>query len=77
MAVYFQYLTLGALGSGSALSVLFGALFKKFSLFLYTPRIAELHSMQHSVQQNNSVFGNTNLLRSNNLRLYPDYYFAV
>jgi hypothetical protein len=68
MAVYFQYLTLGALGSGHALYVLFGALFKKFSLFLYTPRIVELHSMQRPVQQNKSVFGNTNFLGYNNPR---------
>jgi hypothetical protein len=39
MAVYFQNLTLGALSSRSALSVLVGALFKKFGIFLNTPRI--------------------------------------
>ena len=38
MAVCCQNLTLGALSSRSALSVLVGALFKKFSLFLNTPR---------------------------------------
>jgi hypothetical protein len=32
-----QILTLGALNSGSAFSVLVGALFKKFGLFLNTP----------------------------------------
>jgi hypothetical protein len=36
MAVCFQNLTLGALSSRSALSVLVGALFKKFGLFLNT-----------------------------------------
>jgi len=34
MAVYFQDLTLVALSSCGALSMLVGALFKKFSLFL-------------------------------------------
>jgi hypothetical protein len=34
MAVCFQYLTLGALSSRSALSVLVGALFKQFGLLL-------------------------------------------
>ena len=38
MAVCCQNLTLGALSSPSALSMLFGALFKKFCLFLNTPR---------------------------------------
>ena len=38
MAVCSQNLTLGALISRSALSVLVGALFKKFGLFLNTPR---------------------------------------
>jgi len=38
MAVCCQNLTLGALSSRSALSVLVGALFKKFGLFLNTPR---------------------------------------
>jgi len=38
MAVCCQILTLGALISRSALSFLFGALFKKFGLFLNTPR---------------------------------------
>jgi hypothetical protein len=40
MAVCFQNLTLGALSSRSALSVLVGVLFKKFGLFLNTPRTA-------------------------------------
>jgi hypothetical protein len=35
-----QNLTLGALSSRSALSVLVGALFKKFGLFLNMPRIS-------------------------------------
>jgi hypothetical protein len=39
MAVCYQNLTLGALNSRSALSVLVDALFKKFSLFLNTPLI--------------------------------------
>ena len=38
IAIYCQNLTLGALSSCSALSVLFGALFKKSRLFLNTPR---------------------------------------
>jgi hypothetical protein len=38
MAVCCQNLTLGALTSRSALPVLAGALFKKFGLFLNTPR---------------------------------------
>jgi hypothetical protein len=39
MAVCYKNLTLGALSSRSALSVLVGALFKKFGLFLNTPLI--------------------------------------
>jgi hypothetical protein len=39
MAVCCQNLTLGAFSSRSALSVLVGALFKKFSLFLNMPCI--------------------------------------
>jgi len=39
MAVCCQNLTLGALSSRSALSMLVGALFKKFDLFLNRPRI--------------------------------------
>jgi len=39
MAVCCQNLTLGALSSRSTLSVLVGALFKKFGLFLNTPRM--------------------------------------
>jgi len=38
IAVCCQNLTLGALSSRSAPSMLVGALFKKFSLFLNTPR---------------------------------------
>jgi hypothetical protein len=41
-AICCQNLTLGALSSRSALSVLVGALFKKFGLFLNTPRISGL-----------------------------------
>jgi hypothetical protein len=43
MVVCFQNLTLGALSSRSALSLLAGALFKKFSLFLNTPRILSVY----------------------------------
>jgi len=39
MAVCYQNLTLGALSSRSALSLLIGALFRKFGLFLNNPRI--------------------------------------
>jgi hypothetical protein len=39
MAVCFQNLTIGALNSRSALSLLVGALFKKVGLFWNTPRI--------------------------------------
>jgi hypothetical protein len=39
MAVCGQHLTLGALSSRRALSMLVGALFKKFGLFFNTPRI--------------------------------------
>jgi hypothetical protein len=42
MAVCCQTLTLGALSSCSALSMLVGALFKKISLFLNTPRVYKL-----------------------------------
>ena len=42
MAVYWQNLTLGALSNHSALSLLVGALFKKFGPFLNTPRILVL-----------------------------------
>jgi hypothetical protein len=40
MTVCFQNLTPGALSSRSALSVVVGALFKKFGLFVNTPCIA-------------------------------------
>ena len=39
MAVCCQNLTLGTFSSRSALSMLFGALFKKFRLYLNTPRM--------------------------------------
>ena len=39
MEVYCQTLTLGVLSSRSVLSVLVGALFKNFGLFLNTPPI--------------------------------------
>jgi hypothetical protein len=45
MAVCCQNLALGALSSRSALSMLLGALFKKFGLFLNTPRIPFLWDM--------------------------------
>jgi len=41
MAVCCQNLTLGVLSRRSALPVLVGTLFKKFSLFLNTPRISK------------------------------------
>jgi len=44
MTVCCQNLTLGALSSSSALSVLVGALFKKFGLFLNTTRISYIVS---------------------------------
>jgi hypothetical protein len=39
MAVCYQNLTLGALSSRIAFSLLVGALFKKFGLFFNNPRI--------------------------------------
>ena len=42
MAVCCQNLTLGVFSSCSAFSVLVGALFKKFRLFLNTPRISQV-----------------------------------
>jgi len=48
MAVHCQDLTLGAFSSCSALFVLVVALFKKFGLFLYTPRM----SFQYKQVQN-------------------------
>jgi hypothetical protein len=44
MAVCCQNLTLGALSSCSALSMVVGALFKKFCLFFNTPCIQSLHT---------------------------------
>ena len=41
MTVCSKNVTLGALSSRSALSVLVGALFKKINLFLNTPRIQQ------------------------------------
>jgi hypothetical protein len=46
MAVCCQYLTLGALNSRSALSLLVGALFKTIDLFLITPCIWSRHVVQ-------------------------------
>jgi hypothetical protein len=46
MAVCCQNLTLDALSSRSALSMLVGALFKKFSLLLNTPHICFLHTAE-------------------------------
>jgi hypothetical protein len=45
MAVCCKNLTLSVLSSRSALSMLVGALFKKFGLFLNTPRIAVLDTL--------------------------------
>jgi hypothetical protein len=42
MAVCCQNLMLGVFGSRSVLSVLVGMLFKKFGLFLNTPRILKV-----------------------------------
>jgi hypothetical protein len=47
MAVCCPNLTLGAFSSRSALSVLVGVLFKKFGLFLNTPRISKLRAHHH------------------------------
>jgi len=49
MAVCCQNLTLGALSSCSALSVLVGTLFKKFGLFLNTSRKTFYNYYQHSM----------------------------
>jgi hypothetical protein len=46
MAVCCQNLMLGALSSRSALSVLVGSLFKKFCLFLNTPRMHILRNKE-------------------------------
>jgi hypothetical protein len=43
MAVCCQNLTLGALSSRGALSVLVGALFKKIGFFLNMPRVSEIY----------------------------------
>jgi hypothetical protein len=58
MAVCCQNLTLGALSSRSALSVLVDALFKKFGLFLNTPHIDqyETPSKQNSTSAADSLF---------------------
>ena len=52
MAVCFKNLTLGALSSRSALSVLVGALFKKFGLFK-TPRIYDSVNVQPAFVKKN------------------------
>jgi hypothetical protein len=52
MAVFCQNLTLGALSSHSALSMLVGSPFKNFGLFLNTPRI-ELLGLQLTAYWNN------------------------
>jgi hypothetical protein len=49
MSVCCQNLMLGALSSRSALSVVVGALFKKFGLFLNTPQIS--HAIQILILQ--------------------------
>jgi hypothetical protein len=66
MAVCSQNLTLGALSSLSALSVLVGALFKKFVLFLNTPRIittCKSNTKAHDPQKapNNPLSGHRSL----------------
>jgi hypothetical protein len=48
MEACYQNLTLGALSSRSALSVLVGALFKKFGLFLNTPCILGSFNQQEA-----------------------------
>jgi hypothetical protein len=48
MAVCCQNLTLGVLSSRSALSELFGALFKKFGLFLNTLRTSVIQTTSTS-----------------------------
>jgi len=64
MAVCCQNLTLGALSSRSALSVLVGALFKKFCLFLNTPRVClyinEYYVMRHTIRWTGDVIGKCN-----------------
>jgi len=49
MAVCCQNLTLGALNSRSAFSMPVGALFKKFGLFLNTPRKYRMNNIVHCV----------------------------
>jgi hypothetical protein len=50
--------TLVALSSRSALSVLVGALFKKFSLFLNTPRMSEVCRKSNYLQLQHLTGGN-------------------
>ena len=69
MAVYRQNLTLGAPSSRSALSVLVGALFKKFGLFLNTPRITitmyDLLTAEPAGSECSNTVPNTNTIHSN------------
>jgi len=65
MAVCCQNLTLGALHSRSALSVLAGALFKKFGLFLNKPPI--LHQ---------GLFG-FDLYLSNNILCFRNIFYFI
>jgi len=51
MTVCCQNLTLGALSNHSTLSVLDGALFKKFGLFLNMPHILHTHSTKGKLLQ--------------------------
>ena len=55
MAVCCQNLTLGALSSRRALSVLVGALFKKFDPFLNTPRVSTRKTCCLSFSLSNEV----------------------
>jgi hypothetical protein len=51
MAICCQNLTLGAVSSCSAFSMLVGALFKKFGLLLNTPRILAQFSLEWEMFQ--------------------------
>ena len=66
MAVCCQTLTLGALSSRSALSMLFGELFKKFGLFLYTPSYIFISQFWHFNTKGLSYMKITNTSQSCN-----------
>jgi hypothetical protein len=59
MAVCCQNLTLGALSSRSALSLLVGALFKKFGVFLNTPYIYMYKNMKEKMYKSNAAIRHT------------------